>query len=91
MKRIYLYGLADAENTYRVVWHSYIEGSEFSIKDLVLHALWMRMKVPSVDHVYAIDMRPGLAADYKRAVKLNTIESNIIFKDILEREGLLIL
>ena len=91
MKRIYLYGLAGADNSYRVVSHSYIEESEYSIRNIVGHAGWMIHKNPTIEHVYAIDMRPGLANDYKNAWKRNSIESYAIFKDILEREGLLII
>ena len=91
MKRIYLYGLANAKEQYRVVWHSYIEPEEFSTKNVKAHAAWMRLEHPSVEHVYAISMRPGLARDYQNAVRRNTIESNVIFKDMLEREGLFIL
>lgn len=90
-KKIYLYGLAGAESMYRVVTHSYIDDEFRTIKDMKLHAMWMKSKMPSVEHVYAIDQRPGLAADYKNAWRHNSIESYAIFKDILEREGIMVI
>ena len=88
MKRIYLYGLAGAEQKYRIVTHSYIDEDNYSIRNIAGHAAWMAHTNSSVEHVYAIDMRPGLAYDYKRAWTRNSIESYAIFKDILEREGI---
>lgn len=91
MKRVYLYGLADASEAYKIVWHSYIDEEYISIKNIACHAAWLRLKNPTIKHVYAIDMRPGLANDYKRTIKKNSIEGNVIFKDMLETEGLLII
>lgn len=91
MKRIFLYGIAGAAEAYRIVSHTYIDEAEYSIRNIMGHAGWMRIKHPTIEHVYAIDMRPGLANDYKRAWKQNSIESYAVFKDILEREGLLII
>lgn len=91
MKKIFLYGLAGADEMYRVVRYSYIEAENISIKNIVGHAGWLRFKNPTIEHVYAIDERAGLAGEYRTAWKRNTIESHAIFKDILEREGLLII
>ena len=87
-KRIYLYGLAGAENMYRVVDHMYIDGDKYSTKEAKLQAAWMKSCKPSIEQVYVIDQRPGLATDYKHAWRHNSIESHAIFKDILEREGI---
>ena len=46
---------------------------------------------PSIEHVYAVDQRPGLRRDYIESIKENSIESCYEFKDILEREGLKII
>lgn len=91
MKRVYLYGLADAAGCYRIVWHYYLEADDISIMNLKRCAAEMRLRNPTVDHVYAIDMKPGLAAEYKHAKKRNNIESNVLFKVMLEREGLMII
>lgn len=42
--------------------------------------MWMTM--------IAIDARGGLANDYRRAIKQNSIEGYIVFRDILERRGI---
>ena len=91
MKRIFLYGIAGAADSYRVVSNSYIDEDNFSIRNIAGHAAWMIHKNPTIEHVYAVDQRAGLAYDYKRAWKQNSIESYAVFKDILEREGLLVI
>lgn len=53
-------------------------------------ASWLKIKYPNVDHVYAIDNKKGLAYEYKMAIKRNSVEGNVVFKDMLETEGLLI-
>lgn len=47
---------------------------------------------PTIEHVYAIFNRKGLAQEYRDSVfdRHNPIESRYIFKDTLEREGELI-
>ena len=91
MNKIYLYGLADVSDKYRVVRYHYIEEDMVTIKDLRESAAFMRFRNPNVETVYAIDNRPGLAYDYKTTLKRNTIEGNVIFKDMLEREGIKII
>ena len=59
-----------------------------SINTILGEARRLRMKNPSIEHVYAIDNRYGLRRDYKESMKQNSIESHYIFKDILEREGM---
>ena len=88
MRRIYLYGLTGVENQYRIVRYSYIDDERISIDTIRMHATWMKLHYSSIEHVYAIDGRRGLAASYREAIKNDSIESLIIFKDILEREGI---
>lgn len=88
MKRIYLYGISGAEDQYRIIRYSYIDDDSISIKNIIYFATLMVIKNPSIERVYAIDNRKGLAVDYREAIKKNSIESFVIFKDILEREGL---
>jgi len=62
-----------------------------SIRTIMSEARLLRVKNPDVEHVYAIDNRYGLRRDYRESMKQNSIESHYIFKDILEREGLLVI
>ena len=91
MKRIYLYGISGAEDQYRIIRYSYIDDDSISIKNIIYFATLMVIKNPSIERVYAVDNRKGLAGDYREAIKKNSIESFVIFKDILEREGLQII
>lgn len=91
MNRIYLYGIASATEQYRVVRYSFIESENLSIADIVRHASWLKIKYPNVDHVYAIDDKKGLAYEYRLVIKRNSVEQNVVFKDMLETEGLLII
>lgn len=88
MKRMYLYGLAGADQMYRVVYYSYIDEEYFSIRNILTNAYWLRIKNPSVEHVYVVDNRKGLLRDFMDARTNNSIESWAIFKDVLEREGM---
>lgn len=91
MKRVYLYGIADAETKYSVVRYLYIEDESISIRNIVFQATWLKLTNPTIEHVYAIDERKGLVWDYREAIKKNSVESFVIFKNILEKEGLMVI
>ena len=89
--KIFLYGIAGANQAYRVAkyWCFFdIETEPVTIRDLVYQASMLRIKNPSIEHVYAVDDRRGLHRDYREAMMKNSIESWAIFKDILQKEGL---
>lgn len=88
MKRIFLYGIGGADNQYRVLKYYAMEEETISIWNIKYQADMLKIKNPSVEHVYAVDDRTGLYRDYKESIKKNSIESCAIFKDILEREGI---
>lgn len=91
MKQIFLYGLASVVDQYRVVAYSFVDEEHFSIRNLNTYASWLRMHNPTIEHVYAIDARHGLKNQYMNTVKKNSVEGNVIFKCMLEKEGLLII
>ena len=91
MNRIYLYGIASANDNYAVVRYEAVDVQSRPIDAIKEEAEIMRMEYPTVKSVYAIDARGGLGADYRYAIKQNTAEGYIIFKDILEREGIKII
>ena len=88
MSQIILYGVSGANMAYTVLNYYCIYEEFISVKTIQDEARRLRMRNPSVQHVYAIDNRYGLRQDYRDSMKQNSIESHYIFKDILEREGL---
>lgn len=88
MKPVYLYGIAGARDTYRVIRYQVIEEEYVSIDYIKHTAAMMKIKYPSIEHVYVMDQRYGLRRDFMEAFKKNSVESWCIFKDILETEGL---
>lgn len=91
MSQIILYGIAGASKAYTVLNYFCIYEEFISINAILRQAQGLQMRNPDVEHVYAIDNRYGLRRDYKESIKENSIESHYIFKDILEREGLLVI
>ena len=93
MNRIYLYGLAEAEDQYRIVRYSYIDLTiePVTIRRLATLASWMRFKDPSIEHVYAMDDKPGLSKIFWNTFNNSTVQNNVEFKCMLEKEGLKII
>lgn len=88
MNRVYLYGLAGASDKYAVIRYAWVDVDTRPIDAIKMEAAIMRMEYPSVETIYAIDARGGLGNDYRRAIKQNSIEGFIVFKDLLERKGI---
>lgn len=91
MNQVILYGIAGVENQYRAIRYFIIDAELVSISNIVYQANMLRIKNPTIEHVYVVDNRRGLRRDYVESYKKNTIESCAIFKDILEREGIMII
>ena len=91
MSQIVLYGISGASMAYTVLNYFCIYEEFISVHSMREEARRLRLKNPSVEHVYAIDNRYGLRRDYRDSMKQNSIESHYIFKDILEREGIQII
>lgn len=88
MKQVILYGIAGADKHYKVLRYFVIEEEFISICNIKHCAFTMQDKYPEVKQVFAIDNRYGLRRDYIEAIKKDSLESCVEFKDILEREGL---
>lgn len=89
MNRIWLYGLANAREAYRPVRYAYVDYTEETkiVESIIRAASQMKIKNPSVDRIYIIDDKWYLYGEYQKAIKQNSIEQNVIFKDMLETEG----
>lgn len=91
MKKVYLYGILGADEQYRVARYFCLSEENISVTNIVNSATIMKMKYPTIEHVYAVDNRYNLYADFMEAFKHPSVENNAIFKDICEREGLKII
>lgn len=91
MKEMFLYGLAGAADSYRIVRYEPVDRENFSVESITGLACLMKYKYPTIEHAYLLDNRNGLGYEVMRTMKANTIESNVIFKDICERDGVLII
>ena len=88
MNQIILYGFGGARDQYRVMKYFVIFDDNVSIRTMKNEAEVLKIKCPSIEHVYAVDTRRGLRKDFEESVRQNSIESCAIFKDLIERDGL---
>ena len=100
MKRnqIILYGLSGVDAQYVAIEYQIVDNHRgLTIKNRWRYlrgiASFMMCNDPSIEHVYAIYNRKGLAQEYRDSAfdKHNSIESRYAFKDMLEREGELVI
>ncbi len=91
MKKIFLYGIGGACDSYRLIRYEQLTETTISIRNMFYYANLMKEYNPSIRMVYAVDNRFGLAIEAQTAMRKPTVENCIIFKDTLEREGLRIL
>lgn len=87
-RRVLIYGIGGADKAYRVLEYYCI----FDTNCGIINEIWsiaakLKVKNPSIRQIFAIDDRRGLKRDYQDAIRGNSIESFMLFKDILEREG----
>lgn len=91
MTKFVLYGIAGANNGYRVVRYDFYEGAIRDTKLIKAQAGMMRMDNPTIEHVYLVNAEPEIASDYRKTIKRNSIEANVIFKVTLEQYGFMII
>lgn len=88
MNQVVLYGISGVNDQYRIMRYECIDAAFLSIVELVSKANFMKVKYPSIKHVYAIDNSKELRRDYAEVIKHDSIESRFIFKDLMERTAL---
>jgi hypothetical protein len=91
MKNVILYGLSEADKMYKAVGYFCVFDPEATICDINNIAKDMRDTNPSIEHVYMISNRYNLKREYTRSILKPSIEACAIFKDILEREGIMVI
>lgn len=91
--QIILYGLAGIDAKYVPVRYFIMNEGFMTIAGLAHTAKYMMDNYPTIEHIYAIDNRPGLRKEYTNAIhdKHNSIESRVVFKHTLMNEGIKIM
>lgn len=91
--QIILYGLAGIDAQYVPVRYFIMSEEFMTIAGLSRTAQYMMDNYPTIEHIYAIDNRPGLRKEYANAThdKHNSIESRVVFKCTLMNEGIKIM
>lgn len=93
MNRIFLYGIAGADDNYRVVRYVYIdaENEPIAIRSIRNDSSYLKFKNPGIEEVYAIDGDKQLCYIYRETIKKNSISCNTEFKCMLEKMGIKII
>lgn len=88
--QIILYGLAGIGAQYVPVRYFIMNEGFMTIAGLAHTAKYMMDNYPTIEHIYAIDNRPGLRKEYANAIhdKHNSIESRVVFEHTLVNEGI---
>lgn len=87
--QVVIYGLGGASKQYRVLeFFTIFDTSRDIITEIYRVSSRMKVRNPSIEKIYVIDNRKGLKRDYLESFKANSIEGWVIFKDLLEREGI---
>lgn len=96
--QIILYGLGGVDTQYVAIEYQIVDNRRGQTilkrkRYLMGIAALMMCNDPTIEHVYAIYNRKGLAQEYRDSIfdRGNSIEARYIFKDMLESEGELIL
>lgn len=87
MNAVYLYGIGGPSDRFRVIRYTRVEEKDVSIMTFKFEALMMRVKYPNIRQVFAMDDGYHLYRSYMDAVKKNSIEGWMIFRDILGTQG----
>ena len=88
---MWIYGFGGAKDAYKPIWYIGIPDDSVSIRTLIYEASMLKARMPNIEEIYVVDSRPGLAGDYKSAIKKNSIESYVIFKDLITKSGIKLL
>ena len=85
---VVLYGIGGADAGYAVLRYRAIWHDDVSIRQIDREAELLRAENPGIERVFVIDNSRMLRAEYRDAVRLYTYPGWIMFRDILERQGI---
>lgn len=91
MKSVVLYGIGGADKMYMALsyYQIFIEDADKLVAEIQYRAMIMR-KNPEIKAIYLMDNKPGLRRDFLDSQKRKSMEACAVFKDLLERHGILI-
>jgi hypothetical protein len=83
--QIFLYGL---DKEYRVVRYTHISNEHLKLKDLMFAALMLKHNYPNIELVYAADASYTTYRACQDSIKKGSVEERVLFKTVLDVEGL---
>jgi hypothetical protein len=86
--RVYIYGL---DKEYRVIAYCYICKHYLDIRGIKQHAYRMLNEHPSIERVFAIDNGYDVYQACVDSIKTKTMEDRILFKMLLDADGIQVL
>ena len=84
---VVLYGIGGADTGYAVLRYRSMWHDDVSIRQIDREAELLRAENPGIERIFAIDNSHILRADYREAVRMHSYSGWIMFRDILERQG----
>lgn len=89
-RKILVYALGGARKNYIPLDYGWYFSDQTSISDIRYIINETIGDNDWVEYIYLIDPVKGIKYWYNKSLRENTIESGVIFKDLLDRKGLLI-
>ena len=86
----YIYAILGAMDNYRLCRYATIDMATAKVGDVKMAVADMRMHHPDIHHAYLIEQRPGLRSIAQKSLKFSSPENGVVFKDYLERCGILV-
>lgn len=84
---VVIYGIGDEKDGYAVLRYWRMFREDVSISSIDRSVSFMRAECPGIKQVFVVDNYYGLRRDYLDAKRMNSYPGWIMFRDILERQG----
>lgn len=84
---VVIYGIGDEKCGYAVLRYWRMFQEDVSIREIDRCVHYMMAERPDVKQIFVIDNYHGLRRDFHEAKRVNSYTGWIIFRDILERQG----
>ena len=91
MKQVALSGPGDPKDTSSALRYYIMQAEHMDVKGLKGAAEIMCSINPSIERVYDVDNRPHLLDEYSAAHNAKVIEPCMIFRDTLDRDGIVLI
>lgn len=88
MRTVYLYGIGGAIDDFRVIRCVDIDRDSISIMTFKHEALQLRAIYPAIKRVFAGDNNYDVYRSYMEAKRRPTVDNNLAFVDLLEKQGI---